>query len=126
MLCFLSCCNTDRDHDRYSDRVLFSRTYFLKKVLSKIHLCQSCSVPLESDALRGTEPDGSPSAEYCSSCYAGGKFLQPEIGLEEMKENVRNRIEGMNLPLVLREDLINLSLMLLPGLKRWSDHHSVT
>lgn len=37
-------------------------------------------MPLDKDPQGGgTEADGSNSSKYCSYCYAGGKFTQPEI-----------------------------------------------
>lgn len=44
--------------------------------------CQSCAMPMEG-AQYGTEADGSPSADYCSYCYEGGKF-SAEASMEQM------------------------------------------
>ena len=42
--------------------------------------CQSCGMPLSKDEKGGgSEADGSKSAEFCSHCYAAGKFTEPEI-----------------------------------------------
>ena len=36
--------------------------------------CQSCGMPMDDPALRGTERDGSPSPHYCKYCYQNGAF----------------------------------------------------
>jgi hypothetical protein len=50
--------------------------------------CQSCGLPLQSDADKGTEAGGVKSAEFCSLCYHEGSFLEPDITLEEMADRV--------------------------------------
>ena len=45
--------------------------------------CQSCGMPLGPDTARGTEADGSASADYCSYCYKEGKFVG-EMTMDEM------------------------------------------
>ena len=45
--------------------------------------CQSCGMPLLPGTELGTEADGSPSPDYCSYCYKGGKF-KGEMTMEEM------------------------------------------
>ena len=45
--------------------------------------CQSCGIPLDDPALRGTERDGTPSPHYCSYCYQNGAFTG-EMTMEEM------------------------------------------
>ena len=44
--------------------------------------CQSCGMPL-SPELRGTEANGTPSADYCQYCYQNGAFTG-EMTMEEM------------------------------------------
>lgn len=45
--------------------------------------CQSCGMPMDDPALRGTERDGSPSPHYCRYCYQDGAFTG-EMTMEEM------------------------------------------
>ncbi len=45
--------------------------------------CQSCGMPMNDPALRGTERDGSPSPHYCKYCYQNGAFTG-ELTMEEM------------------------------------------
>jgi radical SAM superfamily enzyme len=77
--------------------------------------CQSCSMPLDNPALRGTEKDGSKSVEYCSYCYQNGSFINPDMTLEEMKTLVKEQMEKMKID----TGIINLALGSLPHLKRW-------
>lgn len=34
----------------------------------------------------GTEKDGSKSEKYCNLCYKDGKFIDPDMTLDKMKE----------------------------------------
>ena len=45
--------------------------------------CQSCGMPMDDPALRGTERDGTPSPHYCKYCYQNGAFLG-EMTMEQM------------------------------------------
>lgn len=78
-------------------------------------ICQSCSMPLTSFELLGTEKDGSPKKLYCKYCYQNGQFTRPQITLEEMKILVKNKMEEMKMD----EDTINMVVTCLPNLKRW-------
>lgn len=48
-------------------------------------MCQSCSMPLDG-TNNGTEADGSKGEKYCNKCYKNGKFIDPNMTLEQMKE----------------------------------------
>lgn len=78
--------------------------------------CQSCSMPLDSEQLKGTEKDGSKNNEYCKYCYENGALINPNMTLNEMEVIVKTQMEKMNLP----GNLIQTSLNLLPKLKRWN------
>lgn len=80
-------------------------------------ICQSCGMPIEDKKLRGTEKDGSESADYCCYCYKNGAFSKDEI-MEEMIESC--------IPFMLEdgscksgEDARNALLKVIPNLKRW-------
>lgn len=77
--------------------------------------CQSCSMPLDSEALKGTERNGSKTNEYCLYCYENGTFINPNMTLDEMSVIVKTQMEKMNLPV----SLIDKSIQLLPDLRRW-------
>lgn len=78
--------------------------------------CQSCSKPMKKDEDRGTEADGSRSAKYCSLCYANGKFLQPDITLEQIQALVRDKLAAMGFP----RFLAGFFTRGIPKLERWS------
>lgn len=78
-------------------------------------ICQSCTMPIDNMADRGTEKDGSKNSEYCKYCYQDGNLIEPDMTLSQMKEMVTMQMKKMNLP----ETIIQHSLNALPGLKRW-------
>jgi len=80
------------------------------------HICQSCSMPLDSPDLWGTEKDGSRTNEYCKYCYQDGQFTHPEMTLDEMQEHMMKYMEKERLP----QDIIERAVDRLPFLKRWS------
>ena len=59
-------------------------------------MCQSCGMPLKKDEKGGgSNADGSKSTMYCSRCYEGGKFINPNITLSEMKDKVKSKMKEM-------------------------------
>lgn len=72
-------------------------------------------MPIDNEADRGTEKDGSKNSEYCKYCYKDGALIEPDMSLEQMKELISKQMHKMNLP----ENIIWSSLHALPGLKRW-------
>lgn len=80
------------------------------------HFCQSCSMPIDSPELFGTEKDGSKSSDYCKYCYTNGEFTNPGLTLEQMKEHMTKLMDKDKLP----EDIIEVAVSRLPYLKRWS------
>jgi hypothetical protein len=79
--------------------------------------CQSCGLPMKCEGDFGTEEDGSPSAEYCRSCYWKGEFVMPTLTLEEMKDMCAERMAETGF--VTYEDACDMMSRLLPTLKRW-------
>ncbi len=77
--------------------------------------CQSCTMPIDNMAYRGTEKDGSKSSDYCKYCYKDGAFTEPDITFEGMKKEILKQLQQMNLP----KGIIEKSLENLPNLKRW-------
>ena len=78
-------------------------------------ICQSCSMPLTSAELLGTEKDGSLKKYYCKYCYENGQFKNPGITLDEMKSRIKSKMEEMKMD----ADTISMALHTLPNLKRW-------
>ena len=61
--------------------------------------CQSCSMPLAKDPHGGgTEADGSISREFCSYCYRDGKFIEPNLTLQDMINKVDEKLREMWIP----------------------------
>jgi len=80
--------------------------------------CQSCGMPLSKDEKGGgSEADGSKSAEFCSHCYAAGKFTEPEITANQMVEKVKAKMQEMHVP----EFLAMSFTKDIPSLKRWAN-----
>jgi hypothetical protein len=78
--------------------------------------CQSCGMPLSKDKKGGgTEKDGSKSSEYCSNCYKDGKFVLPDITVDEMILRVKGKMKEMHIP----GFLANYFTKGIPQLKRW-------
>ena len=77
--------------------------------------CQSCGMPIDDESLRGSEVDGSKSAEFCTYCYQHGHFIQPNMSLDEMKVLVRKVMQEKQIPPFIVDQAVNA----LPNLKRW-------
>lgn len=78
-------------------------------------ICQSCGMPLDSEAVKGTEKNGLKSNEYCKYCYENGEFKHPKMSLEEMQNNVKNQMKKLE----LHDYAIQKAINILPALKRW-------
>ena len=79
--------------------------------------CQSCGMPLSKDEKGGgTEADGSRSREFCSHCYAGGKFTRPDLTVEQMMERVQGKMKELHVPGFLAKRFAKD----IPNLKRWA------
>lgn len=84
--------------------------------MAEVTMCQSCGLPFnkEHEHFIAAEPDGSKSI-YCTNCYKEGKFIDPNISMEEMIElivPVLGRAIG-------EEEARKEMTALLPTLKRW-------
>ena len=84
--------------------------------MEPMKFCQSCRMPL-SDLIRGTERDGSKSADYCISCYENGAFTQ-DCTMEEMILQRAPLFADSN-PDMTFEEAVDLLRELMPQLKRW-------
>jgi hypothetical protein len=82
----------------------------------KYKSCQSCMMPLNKDPKgSGTNADGSRSTMYCSYCYENGKFLQPNVTAQEMREFVTNKMVEMKFPRFIAKFMTAG----IPNLERW-------
>lgn len=61
--------------------------------------CQSCGMPLKRDEQGGgSNADGSKSTVYCSHCYVDGRFVDPTISMEQMREKVKAKLIDFGIP----------------------------
>jgi hypothetical protein len=78
--------------------------------------CQSCGMPLKRDeAGGGTNADGTRSGKYCSHCWVGGRFTQPDLTAGEMQALVKSKLKEMGFPGFLG----GLFARKVPKLERW-------
>jgi hypothetical protein len=87
------------------------------KVMETTHFCQSCSMPLDSTELMGTEKDGSKNSHYCKFCYQNGAFTDPDMTLGKMTAFIIHKMEDLKIP----NDIIETAVRRLPGLDRWKE-----
>jgi hypothetical protein len=79
--------------------------------------CQSCGMPMQTEADLGTNADGSKSNDYCHYCFLNGAFTDPAITREEMIAKVAGMMVAMKImPEEQANELANNSI---PQLKRW-------
>jgi hypothetical protein len=81
-------------------------------------ICQSCGMPLDAEALKGTEKNGSKSNKYCKYCYENGVFKDPKMNLDEMKNNVIIQMKKRE----IHEHAIQKAINILPMLSRWKNN----
>ena len=79
--------------------------------------CQSCAMPMNSDADYGTEKDGSISSDYCTYCYQNGAFVDENVAMAEMSEFCAQKMAEMNI--VSYQQGKEMMDQVLPHLKRW-------
>lgn len=85
-----------------------------------IKYCQSCGMPLDSEAVLGTERDGGKSAAYCVYCYRDGAFTADctmdemiDISLKHMRELFKDD------PRFDEQEALADMRRYFPKLKRW-------
>ncbi|MFQ5493331.1 MAG: zinc ribbon domain-containing protein [Candidatus Dojkabacteria bacterium] len=78
--------------------------------------CQSCGMPLKDGEHSGSEKDGSKSYDYCNLCYKKGKFVTPDMTVDDMKKVLDDTVgkEGLK-----GKFTAWMGKMQLPSLKRW-------
>ena len=61
--------------------------------------CQSCGMPLKADPQGGgTNADGTRSRQYCGYCHAGGRFVSPDMTIDEMRALVIEKLRERGYP----------------------------
>lgn len=59
-------------------------------------------MPLKVDPKGGgTNADGTLTAEYCSYCYVGGKFVDPDMTMAEMRALVVEKLREKGYPKIV-------------------------
>lgn len=84
--------------------------------------CQSCGMPMQAATDFGTEPDGTPGADYCVHCYKNGAFTQA-CTMEEMIQlcaQFHEEFRDQTGKSYTREESVRLMREYFPSLKRWS------
>ena len=73
-------------------------------------------MPLSKDVSGGgTNSDGSKSNMYCSNCFDGGKFKQPDWTVQQMQDFVKNKMKEMGFP----GFIAGIFTKSIPNLIRW-------
>ena len=78
-------------------------------------ICQSCSMPIESDNQLGTNKDGSLNNDYCKYCYKDGDFID-KVTMEEYIEMCSEYGEQAGMT---NEEMKEHCNKVFPTLKRW-------
>ena len=74
-------------------------------------------MPLEGPAGFGTEADGTLSSEFCTFCYQGGKFTDPNQTVDSM---VQSSVDFMTSELGFSQaEATQLSNNVIRRLRRW-------
>ena len=83
------------------------------------YYCQCCSMPMPEEAMRGTEADGSTSADFCKYCYDHGDFTAKGMTMDEFIEaTAPTEAKALGISL---DEAVSLMATLLPHLKRWRE-----
>ena len=82
--------------------------------------CQSCSMPLESNDIKGSEKNGSISEDYCIYCYENGEFTS-DMTMDEMIDFCFDKIKeiGKEDPNFNNKEVLSQMKQFFPQLKRW-------
>jgi len=72
-------------------------------------------MPMAKPEDFGTNADGSQNQEYCHYCFQNGKFIEPNITMEQMIEKCAGIMRQMKMP----EAQIEQTKTFIPMLKRW-------
>lgn len=81
--------------------------------------CQSCRMPLKRDEQGGgTNADGTKNMVYCSHCFQRGKFVLPDITVNQMQTRVRTKLIEFGMP----GFLTGFFTRGIPKLERWRGH----
>lgn len=83
--------------------------------------CQSCGKIFDSITVYGVELNGDKNYHFCKNCYSNGVFLEPNLTLDEYKNQVVSELKTQN----LKEKEIKEILKTIEGLDRWKRNRFV-
>ncbi|MFH1454697.1 MAG: zinc ribbon domain-containing protein [Armatimonadota bacterium] len=83
-------------------------------------ICQSCGMPMRGVEDFGTKAGVGRSEEYCSFCYADGKFIDEGITVEEKIAKNIKFAKSSGMP--EREARVQ-AYSIVPNLKRWRSNN---
>jgi len=78
-------------------------------------VCQSCGMPLRLDAADRPDSGSPDDPSYCSHCYGAGKFVLPDLTLEQMQARVLTKLRKVGVP----ESRARTLTRRIPSLQRW-------
>lgn len=83
--------------------------------------CQSCGMPLDIQGqdMRGSEVGLAKSEKYCAYCYGNGRFIEPNITLEQMIAKGKQGIKNSQGNVFVKKLMLWMYPMQLKGLERW-------
>ena len=78
--------------------------------------CQSCGLPWSKDPKGGgSDANGGKSSMYCSYCFVGGNFVNPDLTATDMQAYATKKLQQYGIPAMLA----NLLTKGIPNLERW-------
>jgi hypothetical protein len=77
--------------------------------------CQSCGMPLRLDTAKPTRACSPEEGPYCSHCYRAGKFVLPDLTVEQMQARVLAKLREVGIP----ESRARTLTRRIPSLRRW-------
>ncbi|MCC7552984.1 MAG: zinc ribbon domain-containing protein [Methanobacteriaceae archaeon] len=80
--------------------------------------CNSCGKPMVKEDY-GSNEDGTSNEDYCMDCFKEGKFIEPDLSLDDMIIKCSKKILDKN-PRLQEEQATGIVMGFIPGLKRWN------
>ncbi len=84
----------------------------------EMKICQSCSMPMTTDKMFGTNKDGDKNEGYCTYCYQNGKFTSDSTMEEMIEFCVKPCLDNGVYPDA--ETARSEMMKMFPNLKRWA------
>ncbi len=81
--------------------------------------CQSCAMPLNDEALFGTNKDGSKNEDYCIYCFKDGEFTSDRSMEEMMNFGIDKMVEVH--PDIDKDQASSMMMEVFLKLKRWAN-----